>query len=49
MSTLVTQMIDFASNAQHAFFNDTRPQAYHPEAAQDAWEKTLAWFRRHLV
>lgn len=34
--------------AQHAFFNDTR-QAYHPEAAQDAWEKTLAWFRRHLA
>jgi carboxymethylenebutenolidase len=35
--------------AGHAFFNDTRPQAYHPEAAQDAWEKTLAWFDRYLA
>jgi carboxymethylenebutenolidase len=35
--------------AGHAFFNDTRPHIYQPEAAQDAWEKTLAWFRKHLV
>lgn len=35
-------------NAKHAFFNDTRPEAYNPDAAQDAWQKTLAWFRRYL-
>lgn len=34
--------------AQHAFFNDTRPQAYHPEAAADAWRRTLKWFDSYL-
>lgn len=33
--------------AQHAFFNDTRP-VYNEAAARDAWQATLAWFRRHL-
>ncbi len=33
---------------QHAFFNDTRPDAYNQEAAQDAWNRTLAFFRKHL-
>ncbi len=33
--------------AKHAFFCDMRP-AYHPTAAQAAWERTLAWFGRHL-
>jgi carboxymethylenebutenolidase len=31
----------------HAFFNDTRP-LYNAQAAQDAWQKTLAFFRQHL-
>lgn len=35
-------------NAMHAFFNDTRPSGYHPEAAKDAWQRTLSWFREHL-
>jgi len=34
--------------APHAFFNDTRPHIYHKEAAEDAWRRTLAWFREHL-
>lgn len=34
--------------ASHAFFNDTRP-SYNPEAAADAWERTLAWLRQHLA
>ncbi|GIW40507.1 MAG: carboxymethylenebutenolidase [Candidatus Binatia bacterium] len=34
--------------AGHAFFNDTRPDAYRPEAASDAWQKAVAFFRRHL-
>lgn len=32
----------------HAFFNDHRPQVYNAEAAQDAWNKTLALFERTL-
>ncbi len=34
--------------AQHAFFNDTRPDVHDPAAAADAWTKTLAFFRREL-
>ncbi|MDQ3804944.1 MAG: dienelactone hydrolase family protein [Acidobacteriota bacterium] len=32
----------------HAFFNDTRPEVYDPEAAADAWRRTVEFFRRHL-
>lgn len=32
----------------HAFMNDTRPDAYRPEAAARAWQKTLAFLHRHL-
>ncbi len=35
-------------NTDHAFFNDTRPEVYDPEAAADAWRRTLEFFRRHL-
>lgn len=35
-------------DAGHAFFNDTRPQVYVPEAAQLAWERTLEFFRGAL-
>lgn len=41
--------IHIYEGAQHAFFNETRPNIYHPEAAKDAWQKTLDWFQRHLV
>ena len=34
--------------SQHAFFNDTRPTIYDPQAAEDAWQRTLAWFDRYL-
>ncbi len=33
----------------HAFFNDTRPEVYHAEAARQSWERTLAFFREHLT
>lgn len=34
---------------QHAFFNDEHPEPqYAPEASKDAWEKTLAWYAKHL-
>ena len=32
----------------HAFFNDERKDAYDKAAAEDAWRRTLAFFRRHL-
>jgi carboxymethylenebutenolidase len=35
-------------DAGHAFFNDTRPEAYNPEAAQLSWDRTLAFFRQQL-
>lgn len=34
--------------AGHAFFNDTRPDMYRASAADDAWERALLFFRRHL-
>jgi carboxymethylenebutenolidase len=35
-------------DAAHAFFNDTRPGVYDPEASADAWARTLAFLRREL-
>jgi carboxymethylenebutenolidase len=35
--------------AGHAFMNDTRPAAYRPEAAADAWRRMLAFFRERLA
>jgi len=35
-------------DADHAFFNDTRPQVYDAEAAADAWRRVLEHFRQHL-
>ena len=36
-------------DADHAFFNDTRPEVYNPEAAADAWSRVLNLFRKHLA
>lgn len=36
-------------DADHAFFNDTRPQVYNAEAAADAWRRLLEHFRKHLL
>ena len=32
----------------HAFFNDQRPEVYNVAAANDAWRRTLEFFRQHL-
>ncbi len=45
----VPHAVHIYPGTSHAFFNDTRPQIYDATAAQDAWQKTLAWFRRYLV
>ena len=34
--------------AGHAFMNDTRPDAYRPEAAADAWRRTVEFLRAQL-
>jgi carboxymethylenebutenolidase len=34
--------------ARHAFFHDLRPDRYHPEAAKEAWARTLDFFKRNL-
>jgi carboxymethylenebutenolidase len=34
-------------NADHAFNNDTGPR-FNPEAAKDAWSRTLTWFENYV-
>lgn len=34
--------------ADHAFFNDTRPEVYDAEAAADAWAKVVGFFKDKL-
>ena len=34
-------------DADHAFFNDTRPEVYDAEAAKDAWQRVLKFFKQH--
>jgi len=36
-------------DADHAFFNNTRPEVYDPEAAADAWKRVLDLFRKQLA
>lgn len=43
----IAHEIHIYEGAHHAFFNDTRA-AYDATAAEDAWRRTLAWFRQHL-
>jgi len=35
-------------SAQHAFFNESRPEVHDPQAATTAWQRTLAFLGRHL-
>jgi carboxymethylenebutenolidase len=35
-------------NSGHAFFRDSDPGVYKPEAAKDAWERTTKFFAKHL-
>ncbi|HEX7175922.1 MAG TPA: dienelactone hydrolase family protein [Pyrinomonadaceae bacterium] len=36
-------------DTDHGFFNDTRPEVYDDAAAEDAWRRTVAFFREHLA
>jgi carboxymethylenebutenolidase len=35
-------------DADHAFFNNTRPEVYDEAAAKDAWAKVIAFFNKNL-
>ncbi len=35
-------------NADHAFFNDDRPEVYNEKAAQDSWKRTTEFLASHL-
>jgi carboxymethylenebutenolidase len=32
----------------HAFFNDTRPEVYNKQAAEDAWRRTVEFLNKNL-
>jgi carboxymethylenebutenolidase len=36
------------SGAQHAFNNDTNPGRYHSQASQEAWARTIDFFKKNL-
>ena len=38
----------YSYDTGHAFFNDSRPEAYDEAAAREAWDKTLAFFEANL-
>jgi carboxymethylenebutenolidase len=35
-------------DADHAFFNDARPEVYNAKAAADGWQRSIAFLRKHL-
>jgi carboxymethylenebutenolidase len=35
-------------DADHAFFNDARPEVYNAAAAADAWQRTIEFLRKNL-
>ena len=40
--------ITIFEGADHAFFNDTRHEVYHASYAAQCWDRTVAFFDRHL-
>lgn len=44
----ITYELYMYEGAQHAFNNDTAPTRYNEAAAKLAWERTLAFFQKHL-
>ncbi|MCC6847900.1 MAG: dienelactone hydrolase family protein [Deltaproteobacteria bacterium] len=41
--------IESYAGAGHAFFNDTRPDAYRPVVAAVAWPRAIEFLRKHLA
>ncbi|MEE9519689.1 MAG: dienelactone hydrolase family protein [bacterium] len=44
----VSYEVKMYPDVEHAFHNDTSQARYNPEAAKDAWARTLAFFTKHL-
>ncbi len=44
----VSYEVKMYPDVEHAFHNDTSLARYNPEAAKDAWARTLAFFANHL-
>lgn len=42
-------MVLHVYDADHAFVNDTRPEVYDKANAKLAWDRTMAFFRKHLA
>jgi len=40
--------IHIYTEADHAFFNDTRPEVYDPEASELAWRRTIEFLHSHI-
>ena len=47
-ASVATDIVRY-EGAGHGFHCDARPDAFHAEAAADAWNRTLAWFDTHLA
>jgi carboxymethylenebutenolidase len=43
-----TAEIHIYAGADHAFFNDDRPEVFNATAAADAWQRTVPFLREHL-
>jgi carboxymethylenebutenolidase len=37
------------AGTEHAFFNDTRPEVYNAAASKQSWERTIAFYKKHLA
>lgn len=44
----VENEVHIYAGAPHAFFNDAPRKSSRPEAAADAWQRTLDWFAQYL-
>ncbi|GAC1410511.1 MAG: dienelactone hydrolase family protein [Actinomycetota bacterium] len=40
--------VDVYPETNHAFMNEMRPEVYNKEAADDAWRRSVEWFRANL-
>lgn len=37
------------AGTEHGFFNDTRPEVYNTAASKQTWERTIAFYKKHLA
>jgi len=47
VNTLPIESVKY--EADHAFFNDTRPEVYDKDAAKDAWKRVIEFFNEKLL